>query len=316
MSINKVVFKLVVSKIIFFTLILILKVSYTSAFENKILFKVNNEIITSVDILNEIKYLEIINSDFSNLEKQKAFEIAKKSLVREKIKHTQIKKVFENLILDEELLNQFIFNYFSRYKIDSKMDFEKFFLDKKIDPDLIRKKITNEVLWNQLIYRKYKTKVKIDMNKIKKELKKKNVEKEYNLEEILFVLEKNENLDDKFNIIKKDIEMRGFAKAALDFSVSNSSNQGGALGWIKENFLSKKIIDELNRTEINKYTKPIVIPGGFLILKIKNIRIVKKEVDLDKQLKLVIDKKTNEQLNQFSNIYYQKIKQDMIINEY
>ena len=288
----------------------------SNASKNQILFKVNNEIITSVDILNEIKYLEIINSDFSNLEKQKAFEIAKKSLVREKIKHTQIKKTFENLILDEELLNQFIFNFFSRYKIDSKMDFEKFFLDKKIDPDLVRKKITNEVLWNQLIYRKYKPKVKIDMNKIKKELKKKNVEKEYNLEEILFILEKNENLDDKFSIIKKDIEERGFSKAALDFSISNSSNQGGALGWIKENFLSKKIIDELNRTKINEYTKPIVIPGGFLILNIKNIRTVKKEVDLDKQLKLVIDKKTNEQLNQFSNIFYQKIKQDMIINEY
>ena len=288
----------------------------SNASKNQILFKVNNEIITSVDILNEIKYLEIINSDFSNLEKQKAFEIAKKSLVREKIKHTQIKKTFENLILDEELLNQFIFNFFSRYKIDSKMDFENFFLDKKIDPDLVRKKITNEVLWNQLIYRKYKPKVKIDMNKIKKELKKKNVEKEYNLEEILFILEKNENLDDKFSIIKKDIEVRGFSKVALDFSISNSSNQGGALGWIKENFLSKKIIDELNRTKINEYTKPIVIPGGFLILNIKNIRTVKKEVDLDKQLKLVIDKKTNEQLNQFSNIFYQKIKQDMIINEY
>ena len=303
-------------KIFLSIIFLVATFTNSNASKNKILFKINNEIITSVDILNEIKYLEIINSDFSNLENQKAFEIAKKSLVREKIKHSQIKKTFENLILDEELLNQFIFNFFSRYKIDSKMDFEKFFIDKKIDPDLVRKKITNEVLWNQLIYRKYKPKDKIDMNKIKKELKKKNVEKEYNLEEILFILEKNENLDDKFSIIKKDIKVRGFSKAALDFSVSNSSNQGGALGWIKENFLSKKIIDELNRTKTNEYTNPIVIPGGFLILNIKNIRTVKKEVDLDKQLKLVIDKKTNEQLNQFSNIFYQKIKQDMIINEY
>ena len=301
-----------------FLSLIFLVITFTNSYasKNKILFKINNEIITSIDILNEIKYLEIINSDFSNLEKQKAFEIAKKSLVREKIKHTEIKKTFENLILDEKLLNQFIFNYFSRYKIDSKKDFEKFFLDKKIDPDLVRKKISNEVLWNQLIYRKYKPSVKIDINKIKTELQKENVEKEYYLEEILFTLEKNENLDDKLNIIKKDIEARGFSKTALDFSVSNSSNQGGDLGWIKENFLSKKIIDNLNQTKINKYTKPIIIPGGFLILNIKNIRTVKKEVDLDKQLKLVIEKKTNEQLNQFSNIYYQKIKQDIIINEY
>ena len=123
--------------------------------------------------------------------------------MREKIKHTQLKKTFSNLILDEKLLNQFIINYFSRFNINSKISFEKFFLDKKIDPDLVRKKITNEVLWNQLIYRKYKPSVKIDINKIKTELQKENVEKEYNLEEILFILEENENLDDKFSIIKR-----------------------------------------------------------------------------------------------------------------
>lgn len=302
----------------FIVLLIFLLSTFTNSYssKNQILFKINNEIITSVDILNELKYLEIINLEFSNLEKQKAFEIAKRSLVKEKIKQTELKKKFSNLILEEELLFQFIFNYFSKFKINSKEDFNNFFLEKNIDPNLVKKKITLEVLWNQLIYQKYKNNVKIDANKIKTELKKGNLEKEYNLSEILFTLDKNENLIDKFNIIKKNIELRGFSKTALDFSISNSSNQGGELGWIKENFLSKKIRDELNQTKINKYTKPIVIPGGFLILNIKDIRTIKKEFNLDNQLKLVINKKTNEQLNQFSNIYYQKIKQDIMINEY
>ena len=49
------------------------------AIENKILFKVNNEIITSIDILTEINYLITINNDFSKMPKNQVFEIAKKS---------------------------------------------------------------------------------------------------------------------------------------------------------------------------------------------------------------------------------------------
>ena len=39
--------------------------------ENKILLKINNEIITSIDILNEIKYLGLVNNEFKNLKKIK-----------------------------------------------------------------------------------------------------------------------------------------------------------------------------------------------------------------------------------------------------
>ena len=52
--------------------ILILCISFFSkqinAIENKILFKVNNKIITSIDIQNEIKYLNAINPSFIDLE--------------------------------------------------------------------------------------------------------------------------------------------------------------------------------------------------------------------------------------------------------
>ena len=73
-----------ISHIFFFYLLLF---SNASSKENKILFKLNNEIITSVDILNEIKYLSILNQNFSTIEKRKQFEIAKYSLLKQKIKY-------------------------------------------------------------------------------------------------------------------------------------------------------------------------------------------------------------------------------------
>ena len=43
-----------------------LNLGFADSFENKILLKVNNQIITSLDILNELEYLQIINEEFSN----------------------------------------------------------------------------------------------------------------------------------------------------------------------------------------------------------------------------------------------------------
>ena len=302
-------------KILAILIFLILSISNSYSSKNTILFKINNEIITSVDILNEVKYLEIINSDFSNLNKQEAFEIAKKSLIREKIKQVELKRLLKNLNINESILNQFILNYFGKFKITSINDFDNFFSNKLIDPNTVREKITSEILWNRLVYEKYISSVKINTNKIKIELEKNNKEREFDLEEIVFSLDKNENFLDKLKIIENEIKEKNFSQTALNFSISSTSNQGGKLGWIKENFLSKKIRDEINQTKIGNHTKPIVIPGGFLILNLKNIRLVNKKVDLDEQLKVVIDKKTNEQLNQYSNIYFNKLKQNISINE-
>ena len=66
--------------------------SNSNALENKILFKVNNEIITSIDIINEIEYLSLLNNNLKSLDKEKIFEIAKNSLLREKIKTIELSK--------------------------------------------------------------------------------------------------------------------------------------------------------------------------------------------------------------------------------
>ena len=106
-----------------------------------------------------------------------------------------------------------------------------------------------------------------------------------------------------------------FSKAALIFSISDSSNNSGKIGWINENSISNKIREEISKNKIGQITNPIQIPGGFIILKLEDKREVKVGVEIEKEIEKVVIKKTNEQLEQFSNIYFQKIKKNIKINE-
>jgi peptidyl-prolyl cis-trans isomerase SurA len=178
----------------------------------------------------------------------------------------------------------------------------------------VRKKITSEVLWNQLIFNKYKDKIKINKEEIKKKIKNRK-QKEYNLREILFELEDKEKLKDKYELIKNYINSKSFSEAVLKFSISKTINNKGKIGWVKETVLNKKIIKNLNEISIGQISKPIVLPGGYLILKIDDIKEINIEYDIENEMNLIVKKKTNEQLNQYSNIYFNKIKKNIKINE-
>ena len=147
------------------------------AIENKILFKVNNEIITSIDILTELKYLGTINNDLNKMPKKQAFEIAKKSLIREKIKEIELKKIFKEITVEDKFLNNLLVNHFESDEIKSIYDFEKYFLLLDISPNLIKKKISIEVMWNRFIFNKFNQNVKINKEVIKNELLTKDKQK-------------------------------------------------------------------------------------------------------------------------------------------
>ena len=283
--------------------------------ENKILFKVNNEIITSQDILDELKYLEAINKEFKQTNNQQAFEISKNSLIREKIKEIEIKRIAQEIKIDEKILNDLLLNYFKDLGIQSIPEFEKYFLNLNLIPNTIKKKITIELMWNQLIFSKFNQNIKIDKNLIKKDLSKKSRQKEFLISEILFSINENEKLDTKLKLIKKNIEKTSFSQTAITYSISNTSSKGGEVGWIKETSLSNRISTQLKKLKIGEYTKPIIIPGGFLILKIKDVKDVSQNINLDDEIKMVVREKTNQQLNQFSNIYFNKVKKEVQINE-
>ena len=294
----------------------LLSLNFANSFENKIIFKVNNEIITSLDILNELRYLQIINKEFNNIKKEEAFQISKNSLIREKIKEIEIKKIIKEIEIEDKVLQNLILNYFKEFEIKSISEFEKYFLDRNIDPNEIRKKITLEILWNQLIYEKYQKNLKINKQKIIDDLKKNDKQSEFLLAEILFNVNEGENLNDKFNLISNTIKKINFSQTALAYSTSNTANKGGKLGWIAESILSEKIFNELKNLKIGEHTNPIIVPGGFLILKLLDLRKIDKGFELDKEVKRIVRKKTNQQLNRFSNIYFNKIKKDITINEF
>jgi len=296
-------------------LISIIFFSLSLAIENKILFKVNNEIITSVDILTELKYLGIINKDLKKTTNNQAFEIAKRSLIREKIKEIELKKFIKEIEVEEKFLNNLLINYFKSINIKTIPEFEEFFISQDIDPNLIEKKISIEILWNQFIYSKFKQNVKIDRDSIQNELSNNVKKKEFLLSEILFNTNENEKLNDKIVLLKKEINEKGFSQTALSYSISDTSSKGGKLGWVSETIMSQKIKNEVKKIKVGDHTDPIVIPGGFLIIKIEEIREKDNSSDLNDEIEKIIKDKTNEQLNQFSNIYFNKIKKDMVINE-
>ena len=308
MKINKKIVKAIFIFYLFF-------LNQSSAIENKILFKVNNQIITSIDILNEINYLSLINSDFKKLDKQKKYEVSKNSLIREKIKEIDLKKQFVELKLNEEYLNELIKNYSKRIGFKDRDDFSKELKKNNIKIDTVIKKITIEAFWKQLILDKFLKNVKIDEANIKKELQNQKTQKEYLLSEILFGLETNNELDNKIKLIKKSISDEGFSKAALIHSISDTSNSGGKLDWINEASLNIKIKSALINLEIGAHTEPILLPGGYLILKINDIKEVVKETNYEKEFEKIKRAKTNEQLNIMSNLYFNKIKKNIIINE-
>ena len=305
-----------IKKTFLIVILLVLNLTITAqGQENKILFKINNEIITSLDIFNEMKYLKSVNAEFKKTKKDQAFEISKNSLIREKIKEIELKKLLGEITIEDKVISNVLINYFRKLDINNVKEFNQYFFEKLIDPEVVKKKITIEVLWNQLIYQKYYKSIKVDREKIKNELLNKELLKEFKLSEILFILNENESLDEKYILIKKAINEKNFSQAALLYSISDTSKNGGELGWIKESSINLKIKKKINEINIGQHTKPIVVPGGFLMLIVEDKRTVKRDTNLKKEIELAYKKKINEQLNQYSNVFFNKVKNNMVIDE-
>ena len=289
----------------------------SNAIENKIIIKIENEIITSIDLENEKNYLIALNPNIKNLKSEKLEIISKNSLIREKIKKNEILKYVEEISLDKNFLNELIKQRYSRLNLNNKDEFIDYIKQYKIKIDTIEKKISIEALWNQLIFQKFSKNIKIDEARLKKQIKDENKKNEKNflISEILFKITDKKNLNKKYNEILKNISSEGFESAALTHSISDSSSVGGKLGWIKQSSLNKKINNELKNLNIGDVSKPIFTPNGFLILKIDEIKLIEKKYDEERELKELIKLNKNQQLNQQSIIFFNKIKKNTVINE-
>ncbi len=305
-----------------FIVLLILNINFlvkANSIENKILLKIDNKIITSIDVFNETKYLMAINEKINQMKQEDIYKISLNYLIKERIKKIEIEKNISRNKLDvnENYLNELIKNSYIRKGFENIDDYKNHLAQYEITISQIRNKILNETLWNELIYKKFSQKVVINKTKLKNKIIEDNDKeiKSFFLSEIVFKTSKTQNLNQKFDIIKKDINEKGFSNAALLHSISNSSVNGGDLGWISERSLNPKIENKIKNLKIGNFTDPIIIPGGFLILKLKELKNEKNKYNVEKKLNELIRISTNQQLNQLSNIYFDKIKKETNISE-
>ena len=287
--------------------------SQAQSIETKIIHNIQNEIITNIDIKNEFKYLVALNNSLNELDKEKILNISNESIIREKIKKIEISKNFKELKLNEDYSALLIKNIYSRLNIKSLSEFKMYLKDYGLVIDDINKKITIDGLWNELIIKKYGSKVTINKVKIRKKIleNRKLKSKEYQLSEIIFEITSKEEIKKKYNKIVKSIKEIGFKNSAAIFSISDSAKIGGDIGWINENSLNKEIKKDINSLQIGEITRPIILPNGILILKLINTKNIKNTIDIENELKKVINYERNRQLNQYSKIYFNKIKKNL-----
>ena len=299
-----------------FFLIIFLGTQKSWSLENKILFKVDNEIITTIDIYEEIKFLKTFNPEINNLNETEIFEISKNSILRERIKKLEIMKFVKELEVNEKFLIKFIKGEYSKIGLNSFENFRNYIKDNNLNFEVIKEKFTIEIIWRDLIYQKFKGKVIINREKIKNEILQnpiKENQRELLLSEIIFNVTNKIDYENKYEEILKDIEKSGFKKTALIHSNSDTATSGGLIGWIKENNLNQNIRTILSKLKIGQISKPIRTSGGFIILKIEDEKKYKSNFNLDDKIAEVVKFKTDDQLNQFSNMYFNKIKKDLTI---
>ena len=112
----------------------------------------------------------------------------------------------------------------------------------------------------------------------------------------------------------KSINEIGFENTAATYSFSESAKIGGDIGWINQNLLNNNIRKNVNRLRVGEFTKPIILSNGILILKLINTKNSETTIDIEKELKKAINYERNRQLNQYSKIYYNKIKKNLDFN--
>ena len=299
----------------FNTNIFFLATNYLQANEIYIVSKVDNQIITNGDVQNELKYLELLNPSIKKMQKKELFFLSKNSLIREKIKEIEIKKYY-NLDNNYPFVNKLVDRFINKLNLETLDQLKIVLRDNGLNYEDVLIKIKIESLWNNLIFKKYVNQVKINEEKIKSDLKQKDIKsvyKKYSISEILFNPKSNSDYENDYNNIKESIIKNGFANTASKFSISETSKYGGKIGFIREDRLDLNVLNELKKINIGETTDIIKINSGYLILKLEDIQEEKLKFDFEKEFKKKLDIERNKKFNQFSLIYFNKVKSNILI---
>jgi len=308
--------KIIITVILYFSFI---QFSVAENHEVKILYKVNENIISNIDVANEIRYLRILDKNFQNIELNKLKDVALKSLIKEFIKKDEIEKYYN---VDYNSTN--IDNYINRIGLNLGFNNIDDLIDHLSKNNIklkdIRRKLNIEKTWNSLIYEIYFKKIVINKeqisNKLEKIINQKTYQKSFRLSEIVFSAKDKISFEKKYNEILHDIEKTNFNQAAIIHSISDTANSGGEVGWVNTSQLSKKIYDEIKNLKAEQMSRPITTPGGMLILKVNEIKdVLNEKLDKDLELSNMIKIEQNRQLTEYSIIHYKKIERNSYVKK-
>ena len=283
--------------------------------EIRILYKINDNVITSFDVENESNYLKTLNKNLENLSNKELIETATQSLIREKIKKDEIDRVFEidyEKAIKSNNIKNIIKDLYSNLNFESEKDFFNYLKKNNVAATNLKKKFVIEQMWNQLIVNKYNNSIKInedEINEIVDQIINKNKEIiNFNLSEIVFLEKNKRDNEKKYLEIKKSIEKIGFEETAILYSISESAKLGGKIGWINENQISKKIVNEINKINIGEYSEIINTAGGNIILKLNDKKKEKKKIDREEEINKLIRFKKNKLFTEYSIIFFKELE--------
>ena len=290
--------------------------SLLAKINNTIIAKVGSEIITILDVENEIKILLIINNESITQENiNKTKKIAIKSLVQRLIKKNEIIKYKIDQYSEKDLFNYQV-NIAKSLNINQEDLIEIFKNNGLKYSDFLESKKT-ELRWNTLIFSLYKNQIGINPLEIENELNLKlnnKIEtKKYKLSEIE-IKNKGENNKIILENIYKIIKNESFESAVKKFSVSTSALDSGNIGWFNESTLSPVLKNELSKLKKGQVSKPVNNSESITILKIQDIKIIQNQnPDLEKLKAQIIQEKKQAKLNFFSRSHFSTVENTLLI---
>jgi parvulin-like peptidyl-prolyl isomerase len=287
--------------------------SFVLAKNTKILVKIESEIITNFDVQNKIiSSLILAKKEVNQVNINNFKKVSLENLIQNRLKKIELKKY--NIKKDDKQINSYL-NSISSNNIESlKNVFKSYDLDFKEFTD----EIDVEFRWRKFIYQMYKKKINIKPEDVAQEisdnLKKKNNIIEYNLSEIEILSNINSSNLETIALIQDEIKVAGFKSAVSKFSISSTSSKNGELGWINSNSLSKEFVKILNKMQIGQVSDPIKKQDKIIFLKLNDKKISNyTNIDFDKLKNDLLIQKQNELFNLYSNSHISKLRNTNLI---
>lgn len=300
---------------IIFINFLIIQSSILFGKDIKIVYKINDTIVTNYDIDYELNYLTALNKNLRNLPKKDLVLSAERSIVREIIKKNQIEKIY-NIDYEKAINDKTITNLVNNLRLslgyNDELSFKKYLIENNLNYNDLKKKFVIERFWNQLIFDKYNNLFTVDKNKIDTKVEniiKNNIEIiSYNLSEIVFSAKNEIEINKIYLEIKESIKNVGFKETASLYSISDSAKLGGNIGWINENQISEKIKKMIVDLDQNELSEPFVTAGGIIILKLNEKKSELVKIDKEKEIEKIIQSEKNKFFNEYSLIYFKELE--------